>query len=116
MSKFTASEIALCKKIAEYEKREIVYGDWFLLNNKLTLCAYSNDGWRKRMEENIIPLWTLSDCLAWLSQKEGVIEVWRTGITLKWICRLKNHKWRRGKTPLEACLKAILQILEGGKG
>lgn len=114
MIKFTPKEIVLCKQMAGKYKKEIKYGDWYVnYDEEVRLKEFFGDGYR---EEDCIPLWTISDCLEFLQEKVDEIELWRHGRNLnKWLYRLNNHRWNDGKTPLEACLKAVLAVLEEGK-
>ncbi|GAH07084.1 unnamed protein product, partial [marine sediment metagenome] len=64
----TTEEIALCKKILVKHRKEIGHGDWYLLDDKIMLVAWSNRGFR-RYAENIkacTPLWQILDCLEFL--------------------------------------------------
>jgi hypothetical protein len=110
--KFNKEEISLCKQIAEKHRKEIKYGDWFLNEGGFAkVWPYRHNCERT----DVIPLWTISDCLEFLQKKEDVIELVVTGKHLRWFCRWGNRKMRSGKTPLEACLKAVLAVLEEGK-
>lgn len=116
MRKFTKTEIDLCKKIAEKERREIEVGDTYLLEGKPILCAYSNGGWHKRMEKDIIPLWQEHDCLEWLREKRYRIEFyWNDyGIRIELHHDERNSVFsdRKKQTPLEALLRAVLAVME----
>ena len=114
--KFTKEEISLCKQVAKKYKKEIEYGDWYLNQHdkkvfphlyRLNLLTFVKEVGNK----HIIPLWTISDCLEFLREKKKVIELWIAGRGSNWICRIKGQKWWKGKTPLEALLKAILAVL-----
>ena len=121
---FTKEEISLCKQVAERHRKEVEYGDWFIMPADPHLfptileASPAHKLWKSEINKKAIPLWTMSDCLEFLQEKTDevdVIELWRTGKKLKWFCRLENHKWKAGKTPLEACLKAVLAVLEEEK-
>ena len=113
--KFTKEEISLCKQVAEKHRKEIEYGGWYLTKGEVRNNADSK--WvANEFSQACIPLWIISDCLKFLREKSwnAVIELWSTGRDDKWLCRL-NHEvsqWWSGKTPLEACLKAVLAVLE----
>lgn len=107
--KFTKEEISLCKQVREKHRKEIKYGDWSLNEGgfvKVWPYRYNC----KRIE--LIPLWQIPDCLEFLkgrfrklrvcSDDEFEVEYW-----LKSGCY-----YQYGKTPLEACLKAVLAVLE----
>lgn len=128
--KFTKEEISLCKQVAEKCKKEIEYGDWFLRNDtkfehtlflridKDMIAGYIQgeivvmDDMSNVDMKKAIPLWTISDCLEFLQEEEDVIELVITGKHLRWFCRWENREMRSGKTPLEACLKAVSTVLE----
>ena len=123
MIKFTKEEISLCKQVVEKYRKIIKCGEWILRNGKLVLnldgkLAWSDDGKQDVIititrKVETIPLWTISDCLEFLQEKEDLIELVVTGKHLRWFCRWGNRKMRSSKTPLEACLKAVLAMLEG---
>ena len=126
MREFTKEEISLCKQIAKKHRKEIKCGDWILRNGELRLnldgkLAWLEDGRQDIIikitnKTEIIPLWTISDCLEFLREKgfncfhvdsdgdEATLAVdnLRDGISASFLA----------KTPLEACLKAALATLE----
>ena len=120
--KFTNEEISLCRQVAKRYRKEIEYGGWFL-----------NEGgfakvwpYRENCERiDVIPLWTISDCLEfldkyttdWSLDKDVDREARQTGKFSFWWMPSPKYKdnYRLGKTPLEACLKAVLAVLEEGK-
>ena len=119
--KFTKEEISLCEQVAEKYRKEIKYGDWYYFKEKVHLI------WAKPepiMDDICIPLWTISDCLEFLGEKGRdtiVIEI-EPGWDVKCFAEKrevnKGYEHRvegGGKTPLEACLKAVLAVLEEGK-
>ena len=118
--KFTKDEIILCEQVAKKYIKEVKYGEWYLMNNKPILCAYANKSFHKYLEEKdaIIPLWTLSDCLEFWEEKG-----WNP-YDMSWICEAsmkivyikpgetsKELKFK-ADTLLEACLKAVVAVLE----
>lgn len=130
MIKFNPEEISLCKQVAKKHKKEIGKGDWYISEDSDYKTGWSNPmlnfsdyapvkkklpGIFDDKDRNDIPLWTISDCLEFLGDKIGVIELWRTGRTLKWMFRKGDQKWWSAKTPLKACLRAVLAVLEEGK-
>lgn len=95
MRKFTDTEIDLCKKIAEKERRKITEGDWLLKDGEIglvqnikidsvfnewliTLLINSEEilpsGCIKQDDIDIIPLWQEHDCLEWLMERGFYIE------------------------------------------
>ena len=75
----------------------------------------------------LTPLWTISDCLEFL-EKKGLLDDWsidkewdedanQTGnICFWWKPSPKGKdRYTLGKTPREACLKAVLAVLEEAK-
>lgn len=139
--KFTKEEKALAKQLKEFGvRRKIKYGDWYIIKRKSILCAYSNDCFRRIMGDKIIPLWQIHDCLEWLREKSwfvwgfGEHESGRDNIdTRYWVVNIteaiengvyiyspevtKHCKETFGKTPLEALLKAIIEVKkEQGNG
>ncbi len=133
MREFTKEEISLCKQIADKHRKPIKAGDY--LYHTYTGCVrfyvegLSNIGTIPRIEElkkvkpitahYAIPLWTISDCLEWLMTKGtdcGVFydfkdEIWKGYLTII----DQNIIDTKGKTPLEACLRAVLAVLEESK-
>lgn len=120
MRTFTKTEIDLCKKIAEKDFKEITYGDYY---------SHGDGAWhlcdghklKKALDEiGVIPLWQEHDCLEWLREKRFNIqfnfygEEWELRI---YISGKSWHKYeaqyqRKGKTPLEALLRAVLSVME----
>jgi len=109
MMKFTKEEISLCGQVAEKHRKPIKYGDWYEFRGNIYLITVKHE---PEMHDVSISLWTISDCLEFLREKKEVIELWRAGRGSNWICRIKSQKWWKGKTPLEACLRAVLAVLE----
>ena len=85
--------------------------------NTSSLYNYSTDEYYKEY----IPLWALEDCLEFLRKRKWYIhnlhdDTWGN----KTILYIKNPNKIRineqdGKTPLEACLRAVLAVLEKEK-
>ena len=116
--KFTEEEISLCKQIAEKYKRRIEYGSWYInYDGDTRLKDFHGMGYR---DEESTPLWTISDCLEFLKEREWrrqIIDKDGTGTAIKvyYDRGLQPPIIKNGKTLLEACLKAVLAVLEEGK-
>lgn len=124
--KFTNEEINLSKKVAGRHIKEVKYGEWYLLNDKPILCAYANKGFHEYLEEKdaIIPIWTISDCLEFLRDRALYLLGLNQSDECEFVCGFcevddmgmrtidETAKWVEGKTSLEACLKAVLAVLE----
>jgi len=130
----TKEEIDLLKQIAEKHRKPIEYGDWYwheidedvFLHSTKEKYPYVADA----EHEYIIPLWTIFDCLEFLNKRGVAIENlhqpgwknWSILIKHVSVLHIKDAKWtgkeleiRSNKTPLEACLKAVLAVLEEKK-
>ena len=117
--KFTKEEIILCKQVAEKHRKFIEYGDWYEFKGKSYLKSISNSltpAWH-------IPLWTISDCLEFLRKKDYRINLHENVLT-NGIEVILNHPKRieditnyvyKGKTPLEACLKVVIEVLKNAE-
>jgi len=68
MRKFTKTEVDLCKKIAEKERKGVYWGDWYYSPNADEIYLWNNKAMMSRQE--IIPLWQEHDCLEWLREKK----------------------------------------------
>jgi len=122
MREFTPTEIDLCKKIAEKEKREVESGDWYLLEKDIILCAYSNKGWHRRMEKDITPLWQEHDCLEWLLERGFYIERLGQDDDYAWSLEIyelddlgmvkESKRAFGGESKLEPCQRAVLAVME----
>ena len=121
--KFTEEEISLCEQIAERHGKEIKYGDWYYYTITKDCFVNAPRGTYLSEDEierkNIIPLWTISDCLEFLRKKVNEIELWQSRRKPLWFLRVRDYmkakRWWKGNTPLEACLKAVLAVLEEQK-
>ena len=143
--KFTKEEISLCKQVAEKYRKEIKYGDWYISTLVNLVCLWKSATPFNRdfvnicepqgQADKIIPLWTISDCLKFLNKRD-----WNA-VTLSWrmeqvgdnpeiaYCEIIHDNFYEvedkkalnhvmdfeAKTLLEACLKAVLAILEEKK-
>jgi len=117
--KFTKEEISLCKQIAEKHRKRIVFGIWFhdLEDPEHLPFLWCNltDELKRR---SAVPLWTISDCLEFLRGKGYRVDILETeGRYETFIVKCHGHKtklviYQHSNTPLEACLKAVLAVLE----
>ena len=128
--KFTKEEISLCKQIVGKHRKEIDLGDWIIQKNKtypeVVYCIYTDDSELICTEleviykKNCTPLWTIFDCLEFLREKgwwpridfdteETRIYTFHKDLSCKHWTKYPMYK---GKTALEACLKAVLAVLE----
>ena len=125
--KFTKEEISLCKQVAEKHRKEICKGDCVAVRSygdlsgkteyKVILVDFE---FLHKSLDVCFPLWTISDCLEFLNQGNSFkTELYNT--RWNWYCKTKRYEigakeyFARGKTPLEACLKAVLAVLEEKK-
>ena len=127
MSKFNPKEISLCKQVAEKHRRDMKCGDWFYHVEDESCYVWIMDGRaRTDIPEVWFPLWTISDCILWLREKGfrysredyRVIDLDSSELVQIIISGGKKKYCRRkleGKTPLIACLKAVLAVLEDSK-
>ena len=116
--KFTKKEINLCKEIAKKYKEQSRHldhhfkcGNWYEYKNNPYLITSQP---QSEMSPEITILWTIFDCLGFLKRKVNSFK-------LKFVRgKFKFHYWKNwvkpvcyyGKTPLEACLRAVLSVLE----
>ena len=110
--KFTKKEINLCKEIAKRYKKYFKYGNWYEYKNDSFLITSQP---QSEMSPEITILWTIFDCLGFLKKEINSFKLkfargkfkfhYRKNWWIKSICYY-------GKTPLEACLKAVLSVLE----
>jgi len=74
-----------------------------------------------KLTKEEISTWTISDCLEFLKKKcqDHVLLIHDEGDEKEWWLWMDEYKETQqvgsGKTPLEACLKAVLAVLEEGK-
>jgi len=121
MIKFTKEEISLCKQVREKELllKPVKEGDWVRNeygkpSTDLVTSEYIRNVIRFTDIKHWFPLWTISDCLEFLRERKSQMEFelvfgdeWK--VIFHWI------KVFEGNTPLEACLKAVLAVLEEEK-
>lgn len=109
--KFTKEEISLCKQIAEKYRKEIKYGDWYEFKGKIYLQAFKSE---PKMSSTAVPLWTISDCLEFLRERGYSLNQHfeDDGFFHVALCDAGKEVKGRGDTDLEACLKAVLAVLE----
>ena len=111
---FTKEEISLCKQIAEKHRKKVGHGDWYLLNKALVLSVFPVSNEKDFYSVRVIPLWTISDCLEFF-EKKGFQTFLIMELAKGWGCDgyLGNKIYSgEGNTILEACLKAVLAVLE----
>ena len=131
MIKFTKEEISLCKQVAERYRKKVEEGDWVavgfqgdystieLVIGSTPPRADKKDNRELFRAGNCIPLWTISDCFEFFFQKGWQLEeFFKNGAgTFSFHVNKgeEDYHFEIGKTPLEACLKAVLAVLEEGK-
>lgn len=112
---FTAEEISLCKQIAEKHRKEITRGDWYVHDSDEKNMAILSLGHEPLSFKNLIPLWSITDCLEFLRKHFYILRVCSDGQLEAEVGMLGGSIYHYGKTPLEACLKAVLAVLKEGK-
>ena len=131
MIKFTKEEINLCKQIAEKDRllKLAKEGDWIRNeygepSTELATNEYLGFVLRFVDVKHWFPLWTISDCLEFLREKEWHIVALTDDAVFdekfQYHCEITDYKFDKhhsssGKTSLTACLKAVLAVLEEGK-
>ena len=123
MREFTKEEISLCKQVAEKHRKEVEARQYFY-NNYLKKIQWSGEKSLPKLSW-AIPLWTISDCLEFLREREWrsysfafnengeIRELSIVHIPFKF--KVEHQIIVKGKTLLEACLKAVLAVLEEAK-
>jgi len=131
--KFTKEEISLCKQVAEKQWKEIEYGDWIQHEGRkervvlvdADIMIEISDAYIDKA--HIIPLWTISACLQFLRERnfvytcsdhQGLLPRVKFPTAVEIARPTKSYRGKslfHGKAPLEACLKAVLAVLEEGK-
>ncbi|MEE9510398.1 MAG: hypothetical protein V3V81_07890 [Candidatus Bathyarchaeia archaeon] len=116
MIEFTQEEISLCKQVAGKHKKKIKFGDWYHREDGCFLMESHDTFSQEWVEKHWTPLWTISDCLEFLEKKPGLhtLEIIGDYKNLEWNVVLNWERLYKGKTPLEACLKAVLACLRRG--
>ena len=122
MIESTKEEISLCKQIAEKRRKEIEYADWYWSASYNEPLLATDGGFRinEQKHHGVFKIWTIPNCLEFL-RKEGymvrLIE-YKNYIGEKRIeCNCYGHETKgafstRGNKDEEACLKAVLAVLE----
>ena len=125
--KFTKEERSLCKQVAEKHRKEIEYGDWYIDSRRkegyqTRLCEYQGKQNFGKIYSEFTPLWTISDCLEFLRERafylEGLCQIdeceFQCAISEMDDMGVVKHSKKRfeGESELEACLKAVLAVLE----
>lgn len=125
--KFTKEEVSLCKQVAERHRKDIEYGDWMIIEGDphVVPTLFIGQDFPKT-KRTMLPLWTITDCLGFLKEKgyrvrldeDKDVELINKTIELDpFSVSCYGHKSKRsffryGKTLIEACLKAVLAVLE----
>ncbi len=129
--KFTKKEISLCKQIAKKYRKRIKEGDYIVWAGRQCLIIEVGETyvavkcWKSREQtaikytwtkhEFLTPLWTISDCLEFLGAHFYTLRI-RVDDDFEVAYWSKDgNSYQCGKTPLEACLKAVLAVLEESK-
>lgn len=132
--KFTTEEVALCKKIAEKYRKDLKIGMYVYQKfDKSIRQIYSLNKEEKEIYTVILktgrldslywnnleggwlaPLWQISDCLEFYEDNEATVE---RAYQLGGIFHVSVISWKgtfkgEGNSLREACLKAVLVILE----
>ncbi len=121
--KFNKEEKNLCKQVAKKYRKEIEYGDWYYTTEypeekyRARIYKYRWTGMADRTinkRKDIIPLWTISDCLEFFEKKNiNYIFNFMRFENGNWRFTAEDNKytkvWGEGKTRLEACLRAVLE-------
>ena len=133
--KFSTTEIKLCQDIAKKYRKEIKHYDEVIAKWKdgtIKIGRLFNKsvgivdvGGNKKLydylyPDEIIPLWTLEDCLEFLRKKKWLFESLTQDDDYIWELKLLSPDRTeiistKGKTEKEPYLKAILAVLEKGK-
>ena len=137
MTEFTKEEISLCKQVAEGHRKEIKKGDWAIEPDRANIpllvidtqmeyitLSLNYEATHDTTCKSLIPLWTISDCLEFLIEKGwNDIDI-DIAPHFEIQCLAERGEVDKGyergvegwgKTALEACLKAVLAVLEEGK-
>lgn len=119
--KFNKTEIKSCQDISKYWRKEIKYGDWWFNGHECFIHAETqkevSDVFFTEQTE-CTPLLTLEDCLEFLEgHSRRLFELHQVVFSKEFILKLTGETSdfdinTGGKTPLEACLKAVLAILK----
>jgi hypothetical protein len=122
MNKFTKKEISLCRQVAEKHRKDIEKSDMYFYQDEIHLWSMPFKQTKDIVTtDEIIPLWTISDCLEFLRERcqDHVLLIHDEGDEKEWWLWMDEYTETQqvgsGKTPLEACLKAVLAVLEEGK-
>lgn len=113
--KFNPEEISLCKQVMEKHMKPISQGDWYYSKDLDAISFYYRINPEKKPTRHIIPLWIISDCLEFLGDKFQKLRVCSDSKFEIEFWLSSGCYYVYGKTPLEACLKAVLAVLEDKK-
>ena len=114
---FTKKEVSLCKQVAKRHRKEIEYGDWYYYKKGRTYWTWDKAHVRTDNLDNHFPLWTISDCLEFLRERGWALCNHYDDLKDKNVVILFGRGESellegKGKTDNEACLKAVLAVLE----
>ncbi len=126
---FTPEQINLCKQIAEKYRKEMQYGDWYwhecepTLENPFLWTTKDMYAYATGEKKYILPLWTVSDCLEFLKSRIFYGSISDVGAyyeaSYKKVVIGENDEDKSilvgsgvCETPLEACLKAVIEVLK----
>ena len=111
---FTEEEISLCKQVAKKHRKKIKYGDWFEFKDNVYLVTSSPE---PEASYETIPLWTISNCLDFLRDRGWFYKLnfFDNRVTCYIYISPNRHLKSESETVLEACLKAVLAVLEETK-
>ena len=120
---FNKEEISLCKQVTEKHRKPIKYGDWYWSksHNKPLIAIAGGFKANDQKHFGVFKIWTISDSLEFLRErcKDHVLLIHEEGLDdddEEWYLWFDEYKetqqWDKGKTPLEACLKVVLAVLE----
>jgi len=126
--KFTKEEISLCKQVAEKHRKEIKKGDWAIEPDRANIpllvidtqmeyitLSLNYEATHDTTCKSLTPLWTISDCLEFLKKMFQRLRECSDGKFEVEYWRKNGCYYQYGETPLSACLKAVLAVLEEEK-
>lgn len=126
----TKEERNLCKQIAKKHRKDIEYGDFYIepkTQEGVLLWDYEDSRYLVGDQcSDTVPLWTIKDCFEFLRGRDvdltlnyfthvgwWQVQLWNESSTQAFYSDF--NKENKNKTPLEACLKAVLAVLEEKK-
>ena len=127
MIKFTKEEISLCKQVMEKHRKDIEYGDWYWSTSHNKPLIVIAGGFRADEQKHfgVFKIWTISDCLEFFEEKGfnhiyGFIHFKDGTWTFTAENSIEDNQYKRTRgekasTLLEACLKAVIEVLKNEK-